>query len=260
MVCVESVWCNIVAQIGREHVQTDAIIGTVGIDPHELNPTPAMARVLAQADFSLMNGATYDDWAAPFLTQAPVHLNIAEETGWVPGADAHMFLDPQIVRRVAQRVTEFLQRRSPQNMADFSSGLRTFLSEVDHVQQRLEALRLAHNHVVYAATETQGTALLAQAGFQLMDRRYAQAIAQHTGPAPHDEASLELALQAHKVAFFVVNPSVQAPQIEHLKALAQEGGVPVIEVGETLPQGISWQAWVMQILDQTDKALNAAHL
>nr|WP_294915154.1 zinc ABC transporter substrate-binding protein [uncultured Neokomagataea sp.] len=260
VVCVESAWCNIAAQIGRDHVQTNAIITTPGIDPHEFSPTPAMARALAQADFALMNGATYDDWATPFLTQTLVHFNVGEETGWAPGADAHLFLDPQIVRGVAQKVAVRLQALSPENAAVFSAGLAEFLSTVDQVQHRLSTIRMTHNHVLYAATETQGTALFAQAGLQLVDVRYAQAIAQHAAPSPRDEAALELALQEHKVAFLVVNPAVQAPQIDHLKALAQEAGVSIIQVGETLPQGMSWQEWVMQILDQTDKALNAGHL
>ncbi|MBR0559870.1 metal ABC transporter solute-binding protein, Zn/Mn family [Neokomagataea anthophila] len=260
VVCVESAWCNIAAQIGRGHVQTNAIITTPGIDPHEFSPTPAMARLLAQADFALMNGATYDDWATPFLTQTPVRLNVGEATGWAPGADAHLFLDPQIVRDVSQKIAARFQAVSPENAAVFSAGLAEFLSTVDQVQHRLAMMRMTHHRVVYAATETQGTALFAQAGLQLVDVRYAQAIAQHTAPSPRDEAALERALQEHKIAFLVINPTVQAPQIDHLKALAQEAGVPVIQVGETLPQGVSWQEWVMQILDQTDKALNAAHL
>lgn len=258
VVCVESVWCNIASQIGGDHVRVESIISTPGIDPHEFSPTPAMARLLAQADFAIMNGGTYDDWAVPFVAQAAQHVNVAEHVGWVPGADAHVFLDPHAVGLMARVITQHLQEREPANAAIYAAGLAAFLKELEQVQGRLRLLQEGHAHQVYAATETQGTVLFHQAGLQLMDVRYAQAVAQHTGPSPRDEAALEEAIQVHNVAFLVVNPAVQAPQIERLESLARAGGIPVLHVGETLPLGMSWQGWVTQILDQTDKALNAS--
>lgn len=67
VVCVEAAWCNIAAQIGGPAVQTQSLISTPGIDPHELTPTPSMARNMAHASVIVLNGATYDDWAVHFL-------------------------------------------------------------------------------------------------------------------------------------------------------------------------------------------------
>ncbi|GBR54079.1 ABC transporter substrate-binding periplasmic protein [Neokomagataea thailandica NBRC 106555] len=258
VVCVESVWCNVVAQIGKQHVDVQSIISTPGIDPHEFAPTPAMAKRLAEADFAVMNGAVYDDWAMPFVLHAKGHLNIGEKVGWKSGDDSHVFLNPQDVRIAVQNIEHILVQLEPAFEQDFNAGAAAFLADLNSIDDRLAALRAERAYTPYAATETQGSALFAQAGWTLLNARYARAIAQHMAPSPRDEAALETAIASRKITLLVLNPAVRAPQLAHLEDLARKASIPVIQVGETLPVGQSWQGWVSNILDQAEGARNAA--
>jgi zinc/manganese transport system substrate-binding protein len=51
-----------------------------------------------------------------------------------------------------------------------------------------------------------------------------------------------------------VNQQVTSPTLESLKQLAETEGVPVLEFGELLPPGMSYQQWADSVLDLIQSA------
>lgn len=257
VVCVEAVWCNIAAQIGGTFVQTHALITTPGIDPHELSPTPSMARLISGASIAVINGATYDDWAFPLSSSASTTLSAAHEAGWKAGDNPHLFLDPEAVRRVAHALTDLMIHKDGDHIADFSKNLATFEGHIDTITAQARQLSVQHPDTPIAAAEPVGMPLFEEAGMHVVDPDFAFAVMRHTEPSPRDVAVLEQALEQRKVRMLVLNPSIRSPQIDRLTEQASSAGIPVLQVGETLPPGLSWQGWLSSILNEAGKVLDA---
>ncbi len=255
VVCAEAAWCNVAAQIGGADVQTQALLATPGIDPHDLTPSPSMARAMARATIAVVNGATYDDWALPFAASAPGKIVVAGVAGWQPGDNPHLFLDPEAVGKVAHVFANMLSHQPGISASDVAGRLEAFLKELDGVKARLAAMKAQHEAVPVAAVEPVGETLLRDAGLDVVDENFALAIMNHAEPSPRDVAQVDTMIDGRKVRMLITNPAIHSPQIDRLVDRAHTAGLPIVAIGETLPPGQSWQGWVYGILQTVGQAL-----
>ncbi|MBF0886951.1 MULTISPECIES: metal ABC transporter solute-binding protein, Zn/Mn family [Gluconobacter] len=255
VVCVEAAWCDVAAQIGGADVQTQALLATPGIDPHDLTPSPSMARAMAGATIAVVNGATYDDWALPFTASVPERIVVASLAGWRPGDNPHLFLDPVAVGKVAQVFADRLSHQPGISAPAVAERLAAFRKQLDGVTDRLAAMKARHEAVPVAAVEPVGETLLRDAGLAVVDENFALAIMNHAEPSPRDVAQVDMLIDGRKVRMLMTNPAIHSPQIDRLVDRAQAVGLPVVAIGETLPPGQSWQGWVHGILQTVEQAL-----
>lgn len=257
IVCVERVWCSIAADIGGKSVSTHALITTEGIDPHHLQPTPSMARQLAYADAVLLNGATYDDWALPLSSAAPMRLIAANYTAhWQNGDDPHLFFSPDTVNHVADAFAEWLISQEPDQKDAIMARRTRFHERYETIMRHLASLKTRFHGQPVAVTEPAGERLLHHAGLHVINHRWALSVMNENGVSPRDTAALEDSLAHQGVRFLLVNPTVTSPQISDIIALAKTHAIPTLSVGEALPQGLSWSDWIETILDSIDRTLS----
>ena len=255
VVRVEAAWCNIAAQIGGPAVQTQSLISTPGIDPHELTPTPSMARNMAHASVIVLNGATYDDWAVHFSPSSATQIIAAEEAGWRAGDNPHLFLDLNAVRKVASAVADaFIARGLDQT--DIHSRLTSFLTQVDALSGQTAAIRQKHDGTIIGVMEPVGADLIQTMGLRIIDPGFALSVMHHSEPSPRDVAQLETAIDSRQIRFLIVNPAVRSPQIDRMVERARGSGLPLVMIGETLPVSQQWQDWVSSILQSVQQALD----
>ncbi|MBF0877060.1 zinc ABC transporter solute-binding protein [Gluconobacter cerevisiae] len=255
VVCVEAAWCDVAAQIGGTDVQTQALLATPGIDPHDLTPSPSMARAMAGATIAVVNGATYDDWALPFTASVPERIVVASLAGWRPGDNPHLFLDPAAVGKVAQVFADRLSHQPGISAPAVAERLAAFRKQLDGVTDRLAAMKARHEAVPVAAVEPVGETLLRDAGLAVLDENFALSIMNHAEPSPRDVAQVDMLIDGRKVRMLMTNPAIHSPQIDRLVDRAQAVGLPIVAIGETLPPGQSWQGWVHGILQTVEQAL-----
>ncbi|EHH67694.1 ABC transporter substrate binding protein [Gluconobacter morbifer G707] len=256
VVCVEAVWCDIAAQIGGKDVRTQALFSMPGLDPHDLTPSPSMARALVEGSFVIINGATYDDWARPFVAGRPDRLIVADLAEWQPGQNPHLFFDTAVVRQVAQDLAAWFGRQSGLDQEGVQSRLAAFLHQVDGVDAVLSDMRARHGGTPIAAVEPVGQPLLEKAGLHLVDQAFAYAIMNHVTPSPRDVAQLDQVLARKEVRMLVVNPAIHSPQIDRLLEQAAADGVPQVRLGEILSPGQTWQGWVGAFLQAVGQVLD----
>src|SRR5579863_4374826 len=67
VVAAENTWGSLAAQLGGNRVDVVSIVSDPNADPHEYESNPADARDFAQANYVVVNGAGYDDWAQQLL-------------------------------------------------------------------------------------------------------------------------------------------------------------------------------------------------
>src|SRR5437588_5750732 len=67
----ENFWGSIAAQLGGSHVSVTSIVTNPNTDPHEYESSTSDARAFATADYVILNGAGYDEWASKLLARKP---------------------------------------------------------------------------------------------------------------------------------------------------------------------------------------------
>src|SRR5438094_5386145 len=63
VVAAENFWGSIALQVGGDHSHLTSLIVNPATDPHDYEATPGDARLLAVAQYVIVNGAGYDAWA-----------------------------------------------------------------------------------------------------------------------------------------------------------------------------------------------------
>lgn len=254
VICVESVWCDVARQIGGPDITVTSIIRAAGIDPHELSPTPSMAREMQGASLVVINGATYDDWAVPLASGTREKVVAAEAAGWKPGGNPHLFMDFDAVKATAGAIGDALIREGMDRQAA-QARLAAFDADVERLRARAAAIGAAHPGAPVAVMEPVGEPLFRVMGLTVVAPGFALAMMQRLDPPAREAAVLETMIDRRAVRFVSVNPVVRAPQIDALVIRARAAGIPVVPIGEILPEGKDWQGWMGAILDSVEAAL-----
>ena len=98
VVAAENFWGSIATQVGGDHAHVTSLIVNPDTDPHDYEPTPADAKLIAGAKYVIVNGAGYDAWALKLLAANPVAgrvvLTIGDFIGKKEGDNPHMWYSP----------------------------------------------------------------------------------------------------------------------------------------------------------------------
>jgi zinc/manganese transport system substrate-binding protein len=140
-----------------------------------------------------------------------------------------------------------------------SGNAGAFVDRLAVVGREAVAIGTAHPAARIAVTEPLPDFLLAAAGlFDVTPSEFTQAIEEDSDP-PAAALAETLALfgPPDPVAALVVNAQTSTPSTDQVRAAAQTNGVPVVEVTETLPEGVTdYVSWMGAQIDALAAALN----
>lgn len=154
VVATFSILQDFVEQVGGELVEVNTLIPR-GADPHSWEPTPREARVLAQADLVVANGAGFDDWLFPVVKSAAgpnVPLVLASQGQEVlasghehhghqgEGAhagDPHLWLSAVNAIAYVERITEALVQLAPSQEAYFLERSSAYIQKLRDLDARI---------------------------------------------------------------------------------------------------------------------------
>lgn len=137
-----SVLQDLVNQVGGEKVRVDSII-TFGADPHTFEPTPKEARLVAQADLLVANGAGLDDWLFEMMANAAkpnVELLIASQSltqieGAYHHGDPHFWLSVPNVIYYVEQIAQALANILPEEADYFGERASVYIRELEELDQ-----------------------------------------------------------------------------------------------------------------------------
>jgi len=85
------------------------------------------------------------------------------------------------------------------------------------------------------------------------------AVSEGTEPTAGDKATVDRQIADGQVAVWVYNSQNATPDVQRLNEAAEQAGVPIATVTETLtPEGASFQAWMTRELRALEAALAKA--
>lgn len=244
-----NVWGDVVSSIAGPGVEVRSIITDPAADPHSYEATPADAAALTRADLIVWNGGGYDEWVDQILATDPAARAKAVEAFALRGDPAeeneHVWFDPAAVKGVIAAVTERLTAIEPAQADALRQRAAAISGRIDEEAGRLAAIGQARPGARVAATEPIAQYLFTSAGItDATPPEFLEAIEEETDPPVDAVAATQDLVGSRQVGALVFNPQTETPVTGQLRDRAQQAGVPVVQVTETLPAGMTYLQWL----------------
>ena len=265
VVAAENFWGSIAAQLGGERAQVASVITNPGTDPHDYEPTAVDARMLAGAQFVIVNGIGYDQWAPKLLAANPVKgrvvLTVGDLVGLKAGDNPHRWYSPRNVRRVIDAIVRAYDRLDPEDAAYFAQQKQAFETKrLAQYNGLIATIRRLYHGVTVGASENIFAPLAQALGLDLVTPpSFLKAISEGAEPTAADKTTIDHQVATKAIKVWVYNSQNSTPDVERITEAARKRGIPVTTITETLtPATASFQAWQVAQLRALRAALHAA--
>jgi zinc/manganese transport system substrate-binding protein len=265
VVAAENFWGSIAAQVGGDHVHVTSIIVNPDTDPHSYEATSADARTVASANYVIFNGVGYDPWVRQMLDANPVsgrqELEIGKFLGKQEGDNPHFWYNPDYVTQVANQITSDLKQLDAADASYFDQQKQQFLTTgLQGYHNLINTIKQKYQGTPVGATESIFAYLAPALGLNLITPPdFMKAISEGTEPTAADKATFDQQVTQKLIKVFVYNSQNATPDTDTLKAKAQQEGIPIVAITETLDPGTaSFQEWQSAQLQSLEQALAQA--
>jgi zinc/manganese transport system substrate-binding protein len=259
VVAAENFYGDVARQIGGDRVSVVSILNNPDQDPHLFETSPSAIRQIAAAQIVVYNGADYDPWMTKALAASPkagrAAIIAADLMHRKSGDDPHLWYDPPTMPAVAGALAAALSAADPAHKNDYAARLGTFLTSLTPLDEKIAAIRTKYSGTPVTATEPVFDYMAAALDLKMHDEDFQRAVMNDTEPSPRDFAAIEDELKTNKVRLLFYNSQASDNLVARLVALARASHIPAVGVTETAPPGQSYQAWMMNTLGATEKAL-----
>ncbi len=258
----ENEYADVIAQIGGKYVQASSIMSDPNTDPHTFEASPAVAREISAAKLIVQNGVGYDNWAATIENAAPSNgrqvINVQQLLGLPDSTpNPHLWYDPATMPKVASAIAAGLGQIDPAHASYYKANAASFTASLTAWNRAIAAFKAAHPGTPVATTEPVADYMLQAAGTDNLTPFAFQAdIMNGTDPSPQDTATENSLFTQHKVKVLLYNQQVTDSLTQSFIKLANENGIPVVGVYETMPTpGFDYQSWMLAEVNALDKAV-----
>ncbi|WP_421999331.1 metal ABC transporter solute-binding protein, Zn/Mn family [Reyranella sp.] len=260
IVAAENFYGEIAQTIGGTQVAVTSILSNPNQDPHLFEASPSTARAVAHAHIVIVNGAAYDPWMDRLLEASPNPkrevLNVASVTGHKRGDNPHLWYDPATMPAVARVLTARLTLCDPPNANAYRERHNAFIRSLVPLTEKVTALKSRFAGTPVTATEPVFGYMASALGLEMRNDGFQLAIMNGTEPSPRQVAAFESSLRDRTVKVLIYNSQVSDDTTSRLKRIADEAGVPVVGVTETMPAGKTYVQWMVDQLEALQAALS----
>ena len=259
VVAAENFYGDVARQIGGDRVAVSSILTNPTQDPHLFETTPAVVRQVTGAQVVVLNGAGYNSWMDKLLAVSPkpgrTVIAAADLVHKQAGDNPHLWYDPPTMPAVATALAAVYSAADPARKDGYAARLKAFLASLTPLNDKIAAVRSKFAGTPVAATEPVFGYMAAALHLKMHDRRFQLAVMNDTEPSARDLAAFEHELKTRAVRVLFYNKQVSDNLVSQLLDLAHAAKIPVVGVTETAPPGLSYQAWILNEIDATAKAL-----
>ena len=251
-------WSDVVRRLGGDCATVTTIAASPAGAPDDVVPSDRAA--FAAADLVVVNGARYDQWAVEALEDSagdPVVVTAADVAG--PDAarpDPQLWYAPQVVREVAAAVTRELATLSPDASPYFDAQHTAWTAELQPYVAAVAAVREgAAGHTCATTLTAWGPMARAIGLAEETPSGFLRSLRSGSDPAAEDVDAFEAALREGAVDVLVQDGAADSGTAARLRDVAEDAGVPVVEVTEFPPEDGAFVEWQVTQLAALSEAL-----
>ena len=173
-------------------------------------------------------------------------------------ANEHVWFSLPTAAAVAERVAEELSEIDPEHASDYQANARTFGDALVPLEAQLDEIA-DRGHFPYAQTERIGAHLFDAAHLDdLTPRGFLSSVEDDTDPAAADLAAMLTLLDERQVDFLAYNSQTETAVTSRVRDAAEKADVVVVDLTETLPDGVDYLTWMRAIVEDLTSALAGA--
>jgi zinc/manganese transport system substrate-binding protein len=258
----ENEYANVIGQVGGKYVQVNSIMSNPNTDPHTFEASASVARTVSAAQLVVQNGVGYDTWANTIENASPNPSRKVIVVQYLLGLptdtpNPHLWYKPGTMPAVANAIAADLSAIQPAHAAYFKASAAAFIASLDAWNNAIAAFKAKYPNTPVATTEPVADYMLQAAGADNLTPFPFQAdIMNGTDPSAQDVAAERSLFTQHKAKVFLYNQQVTDTLTESLITLAQQNGIPVVGVYETMPvPGYDYQSWMLTEVQDLQKAV-----
>jgi zinc/manganese transport system substrate-binding protein len=252
VVGAESQYANVLQQVGGQYVQASAIMSNPTTDPHTFEASASVARTVSEAQVVVQNGLGYDPWADTIENAAQNSSRkviVVQHLLGLPDStpNPHLWYKPGAMAAVANAIAADLSAIQPAHASYFKANAAAFTASLTAWNSAIAAFKAQFPGTTVATTEPVADYMLQAAGADNLTPWAFQAdVMNGTDPSAQDVAAQRNLFTQHKVKAFLYNQQVTDTLTESFITLAQQNGIPVVAVYETMPEpGFDYQSWML---------------
>ena len=175
------------------------------------------------------------------------------------GINEHVWYDLATADAVAHAVADRLAELDPDGAAGYEANAAAFHENLHYVADVVDKIADAHGDAPVAQTETIGHYLVQAAELEdVTPTEFTNAIENGTDPSPTAIATTRQLLIDKQVRALIYNPQTEDRISREMRTAAESSGVPVVEVFETLPEGVDYIQWQARTAETLAAALETA--
>ncbi|NUT97130.1 MAG: zinc ABC transporter solute-binding protein [Saccharothrix sp.] len=276
VVASTNVWGSVVKAVGGDAVEVTSIINDPSGDPHSYESKPADVAAVRDAKLVIFNGGGYDNFFATLLgpeTESAKKIETFPLSGKADGHDhgsettatsepeghdhevnEHVWYDLDTVRKVADQAAADLSSIAPDKKAAFEANASEFGQKLEELHTRLDGVGKGKKVL---ETEPVAHYLLDAADVEdVTPESFANAVEAESDIPAAAIAEVTGLVEGKQVTALVNNTQTENTAVKGLVDKAKQAGVPVVEVTETLPEGVTgYLEWMTKQVDALEKAL-----
>jgi zinc/manganese transport system substrate-binding protein len=270
-----NVWGSIAEILGGQWVEVTSIVSDPLQDPHSYEASARDQLAISEAELVIANGGGYDDFMDQLVAALDgervylrlvegEHLHTDEEDHGdeAQGEDhdhenEHIWYDIHAVGDAAEMIVESITELRPESFDQITKNFDFFMTELENLEIRQEALREKALGLGFIATEGVGNLMLEDAGFlNQTPEALADAVEEEREvPAAALKQAQDL-ITGNVVSLLVVNQQVSDPASQRLIETANASGVTIVQLSELIPDSeMDYIDWMASVLDKLQEAV-----
>ena len=261
IVAAQGCYAAVAAAVGGDRAAVESVPIGPDADPHDFAAPPSVARSVAEARLVVMNGLDYDHWMEQLLEASPddgrIVVDVSELVGAEEGGNPHLWYDPRAVPVLARSLADALSTLDPDGAPQYQNNFNDYAQSLNEMDEKIAAIRSRHAGTEVVASEPVFGLMAEALGLDMLGEDYQRAIMNGTEPSARSIAAVEDDLRSGRAKVLFYNSQVIDPLTERLLAIADEAGVPVVAVTESMPDGKTYVGWMLDQLEATARALAA---
>jgi zinc/manganese transport system substrate-binding protein len=268
VVAAENFWGSLISQLGGNQTTVLSIVTDPNADPHEYEANASDAKAIASAQYVIVNGVGYDDWALQLiaadgnsnqLVLNVGNLNGVSVGGGIVSGNPHMWYNPVYVNRTVAAMYSDLVELRPSATPVFQANYAALNVTLGQLYARADEIRTQFAGTVVAATEDIFVYLANYTHLDLVSPpAFMEAVAEGNDPPAQSVVQFQCQLESGKVRVLVYNEQTVTPITSSMKAVAAANNVSVVGVTETIqPPDVTFQVWMNSEYLSLQNALNA---